>query len=212
MSGFKFVRIALRAGAFASWMVSQSVLAQSMDNMQMAPPDKQQQTSKQKTTQPQPEQKQEEMKMPGMSEQGTEPNAKSPGLKPEQPEQKKPEPGKPEEKKPDEKMQHEMSMPEKQDHQAMKAQGPEMQMPGDGDMHMVPESFMAAIEHHGTSGTSAEPNSTPIPMFMKMGGKWMFMFHGAAWINMEQQSSPRGYDKVFSTNWFMPMAQRKIGN
>ena len=22
---------------------------------------------------------------------------------------------------------------------------------------------------------------------------------------------PRGYDKVFSTNWFMPMAQRKIG-
>jgi hypothetical protein len=27
-----------------------------------------------------------------------------------------------------------------------------------------------------------------------------------------QQSGPRGADKFFSTNWFMPMAQRKIGN
>src|SRR5205807_1694897 len=25
------------------------------------------------------------------------------------------------------------------------------------------------------------------------------------------QSGPRGYDKFFSTNWFMPMAQRRIG-
>jgi hypothetical protein len=37
------------------------------------------------------------------------------------------------------------------------------------------------------------------------------MFHGAAFLNAMQQTGPRGYDKVFSTNWFMPMAQRQIG-
>ena len=39
----------------------------------------------------------------------------------------------------------------------------------------------------------------------------MFMFHGAAFLNAMQQTGPRGYDKVFSTNWFMPMVQRQIG-
>jgi len=37
------------------------------------------------------------------------------------------------------------------------------------------------------------------------------MFHGEAFLNALQQSGPRGYDKVFSTNWLMPMAQRQIG-
>src|SRR5947209_15681503 len=72
--------------------------------------------------------------------------------------------------------------------------------------------FLEDIEHHGTSGTSAEPNSTPIPMLMTMKGKWMLMFHGEAFLNVLQQSGPRGSDKVFSTNWFMPMAQRQLGS
>ncbi len=38
------------------------------------------------------------------------------------------------------------------------------------------------------------------------------MFHGVAFLSALQQSGPRGYDKVFSTNWFMPMAQRQIGH
>jgi hypothetical protein len=40
----------------------------------------------------------------------------------------------------------------------------------------------------------------------------MFMFHGEAFLSALQQSGPRGYDKVFSTNWFMPMAQRTVGH
>ena len=48
-------------------------------------------------------------------------------------------------------------------------------------------------------------------MIMRVHGKWMFMFHGMAFLSALQQSGPRGYDKVFSTNWFMPMAQRQIG-
>ena len=30
-------------------------------------------------------------------------------------------------------------------------------------------------------------------------------------MNILQQSGPRGSDKVFSTNWVMPMAQRQLG-
>jgi hypothetical protein len=42
-------------------------------------------------------------------------------------------------------------------------------------------------------------------------GSWTFMFHGEGFLNELQQSGPRGADKLFSTNWCMPMAQRKFG-
>jgi hypothetical protein len=88
-------------------------------------------------------------------------------------------------------------------------QGP---MPG---MHMnmseTPATLIGEIERHSTSGTSAEPNSTPMPMLMVSKGQWMLMFHGVVFLNAMQQSGPRGADKVFSTNWFMPMAQRRLG-
>ncbi len=86
------------------------------------------------------------------------------------------------------------------------------QMPG---MHMnmseAPATFIDEILHHSTSGTSAEPNSTPMPMLMTRKGRWMLMFHGVIFLNAMQQSGPRGADKVFSTNWLMPMAQRHLG-
>ncbi len=79
------------------------------------------------------------------------------------------------------------------------------------DMNEPPKTFVDEIQHHGTSGTTAEPNSTPTPMLMTMKGKWMLMFHGEAFLNTLQQSGPWGSDKVFSTNWLMPMAQRQLG-
>lgn len=78
-------------------------------------------------------------------------------------------------------------------------------------MKMQSTSFSDNILHHFSSGTSAEPNSTPTPMLMTTKGQWTLMFHGMAWLNELQQSGPRGHDKFFSTNWFMPMAQRKLG-
>lgn len=45
------------------------------------------------------------------------------------------------------------------------------------------------IEHHGTSGTSAEPNSTPVSMLIT---DWTLMFHGVAFRNVLQQSGPDG--------------------
>ena len=40
----------------------------------------------------------------------------------------------------------------------------------------------------------------------------MLMLHGLAYVSDMQQSGPRGGDKLFSTNWLMGMASRKIGS
>jgi len=72
-------------------------------------------------------------------------------------------------------------------------------------------SFIDEILDHTTAGTSAQPNSVAEPMLMRSRGGWLWMFHGAAFVNVLQQSGPRGYDKFFSTNWFMPMAQKSFG-
>ncbi len=109
----------------------------------------------------------------------------------------------PDMKMPKEKQQHEHGNMQGTDHKSMS----EMQM----NMEETPKTFVEEIKHHSTSGTSAEPNSTPMPMLMTMKGKWMLMFHGVAFLNVLQQSGARGSDKVFSTNWLMPMAQRRLG-
>ena len=78
-----------------------------------------------------------------------------------------------------------------------------------GGMHA--KTFVEEIGMHADSGTSAQPNSTPIPMLMWMKGGWRFMLHANAFIVDTQQSSPRGGDKLFSANWFMTMAQHQWG-
>ena len=90
-------------------------------------------------------------------------------------------------------------------------QMPGMNMGGTDLMTMHPETFPQEIVRHAGSGTSAEPNSTPVPMLMTKKGKWNLMFHANVFVLDEQQSSPRGGDKFFSTNWFMGMAQRALG-
>src|ERR1700688_655717 len=91
----------------------------------------------------------------------------------------------------------------------MQMQG--MNMGGTDLMTMHPETFSQEIVRHAGSGTSAEPDSTPVPMLMTKKGKWILMFHANVFVLDEQQSSPRGGDKFFSTNWFMGMAQRPLG-
>lgn len=72
-------------------------------------------------------------------------------------------------------------------------------------------SLTENILRHDTSGTDVEPDSTAPPMLMQMHGNWMFMLHGQASIAEQQQTGPRGHDKLFSANWIMPMAQRDFG-
>jgi hypothetical protein len=91
---------------------------------------------------------------------------------------------------------------------------PGMNMPGCEDrglMTMRPRNFLQAIVSHTGSGTSAEPVSTPAPMLMTRKGNWMLMFHANVFVLDEQQSTARGADRFFSTNWFMGMSQRKVG-
>lgn len=75
---------------------------------------------------------------------------------------------------------------------------------------MQPQSTIEFLKQHSVSGTDEEPDSTPIPMLMTMQHGWMVMFHGEAFVSDIQQSGPRGADKFFSTNWVMPMAQRRF--
>jgi hypothetical protein len=86
-----------------------------------------------------------------------------------------------------------------------------MNMGGSELMTMHPEVFLQEIVRHAGSGTSVEPDSTPVPMLMTSKGKWNLMFHANVFVMDEQQSSPRGADRFFSTNWFMGMAQRPLG-
>ena len=102
------------------------------------------------------------------------------------------------------------------------------------DMDMAPPStFIQSILQHESSGTSAEPVSTPMSMLMTHRSGWQLMLHGEGFLADTQQhatSNPvspfacpalagvvcppeyrRGADKLFSTNWIMPMAQHKLG-
>lgn len=72
-------------------------------------------------------------------------------------------------------------------------------------------SFIDTIIEHASAGTTGEPASTPHDVLMAHKGAWMLMLHGVAFVNSQQQTGRRGGDKVFSTNWFMPMAQRDLG-
>ncbi len=61
------------------------------------------------------------------------------------------------------------------------------------------------------SGTAQIPNQAPMYMSMKRGGDWIFMGMGQGFLTATQQSGPRGGDKIFLGNWFMPMASRRVG-
>ena len=78
---------------------------------------------------------------------------------------------------------------------------------------MAARTLIEAEEQHGSSGTSVEPASTPVPMLMTARGGWQLMLHANAFMaNTQQQAdSPRNRDAFFSTNWIMPMAQYAFG-
>jgi hypothetical protein len=100
-----------------------------------------------------------------------------------------------------------------------------------------PTTLIATELQHTDSGTSIEPPSTPMSMLMaqRPHASWTLMLHGTATVSeMEQHATDtpgapsaalclalnarceasyrRAGDKLFSTNWIMPMAQRKLGD
>lgn len=61
------------------------------------------------------------------------------------------------------------------------------------------------------SGTSVNPQSTPMEMLSRTFGSWNLMFHGLVFLVDVQQTGPHGSDKLFSANWFMGMAGHTAG-
>ena len=61
------------------------------------------------------------------------------------------------------------------------------------------------------SGTSWQPDTSPMYMMDKVSGAWLFMFHFNAVVGVNAQGGPRGTTKFESANWFMPIAYRRVG-
>lgn len=61
------------------------------------------------------------------------------------------------------------------------------------------------------SGTSWQPEATPMEGVHAMQGDWMWMSHGMATLAYTEQGGDRGNRKVFSSNMWMGMAQRPLG-
>lgn len=66
------------------------------------------------------------------------------------------------------------------------------------------------------SGTSWVPDETPMYMYMIHGKKWMQMIHGSFFARYNKQDvfnkGIRGDSQFDVPNWFMYMAQRKVGS
>ena len=61
------------------------------------------------------------------------------------------------------------------------------------------------------SGTSLLPASSPMYMQHWIKRDWLLMLHYNLVVDVNQQGGPRGVTKFESSNWFMPMAYRKLG-
>ena len=61
------------------------------------------------------------------------------------------------------------------------------------------------------SGTSWQPDSTPMEGFNWKAGGWTGMVHGYADLVYDHQGGPRGDTKTFSESMLMVMAQRALG-
>lgn len=62
-----------------------------------------------------------------------------------------------------------------------------------------------------SSGTVFQPSTWTMPMVMTHAGDWHLMWMGQTFLVDTQQSGSRGGDKLYSTNWGMLGAIRKLG-
>ncbi len=89
------------------------------------------------------------------------------------------------------------------------------------DMHNMPGMDMThafsrnlPMTRNG-SGTSWNPDATPMYAYMFSKANWNFMAHGGIFLRYTNQdifeAGTRGDSKLDAPNWFMLMAQRKVG-
>ncbi len=90
-----------------------------------------------------------------------------------------------------------------------------MQMSDMGRMMRNAQSRNLPMSRNG-SGTSWLPDASPVYGVMLHGKEWSYMLHGNVALRYTKQDlfnkGSRGADQFDAPNWFMGMAQRKIGN
>jgi hypothetical protein len=87
----------------------------------------------------------------------------------------------------------------------------------DQSMSAMPMPVMTMLGMDGpypmsreASGTSWQPDSTPMEGLHRMGDPWMTMWHGFADLIDDDQGGPRGDTKTFSNSMLMFMARRDL--
>jgi hypothetical protein len=93
--------------------------------------------------------------------------------------------------------------------------GDKMDMPGMtmGDQHMamMPAALGSGSMMREASGTSWQPDATPMDGIMGRLGGWSTMVHGYISGIYDNQGGPRGGDKTFSESMLMVMAEHQVG-
>jgi len=84
---------------------------------------------------------------------------------------------------------------------------------GDDETGMGPMQGMYGpyLMSREASGTSWQPESTPVEGAQLMTGDWMWMFHGIVNGIYDHQGGPRGGTKWFSNSMGMAMGERPLG-
>jgi hypothetical protein len=75
---------------------------------------------------------------------------------------------------------------------------------------VMPGLFGSYSMAREASGTSWQPDSTPLDGVMSMSDRWMTMWHGVANLIYDDQGGKRGADKTFSNSMLMFMARRAL--
>jgi hypothetical protein len=82
----------------------------------------------------------------------------------------------------------------------------------DSMRRMMPERPFGIPMTRMGSGTAWLPDASAMRAWHFMGGRWMLMVHGDAFLQYDYQDGPRGADQLGSINWGMLMAMRHVGS
>jgi hypothetical protein len=80
------------------------------------------------------------------------------------------------------------------------------------NMDMQHDHEMTMTSSREGSGTSWLPDETPMYAVHRQAGSWTLMAHGNAFLQYLHESGDRGDDQAGSINWFMGMADRRVGD
>lgn len=98
-------------------------------------------------------------------------------------------------------------------HATAEGESHEMMVMADGMMDIrvgLKKNNTLAMGQMG-SGTSWQPETTPMYMWSKVTDTWLVFIHADLKLGVNSQGGPRGVTKFESQNWVMPMAFRRVG-